>query len=351
MITEHAPRRSGFTLIELLVVITIIALLIALLLPALSSARRSARITLCTTNMQQFGRAHSSYGSDFKEYIGAFNGLPRDAAADAASGYSLTTLYDCDDQANDIRTSHGDYVATRFPSGFGTNITAIVEQESHLVLTDYMGEATLMPSSACPEDRVRIAWKNKPLEMQISPYQPQKASNIAHILWWPYSSSYQLMPASYTTDTSIAGIPHGGFPGLLFSQGTDHDLYNFAKGEGLGRRRLDEVAFASQKVAMADSQQRHFGNDLYFGYPDAKQPLLFWDGSVSVRRTRDSNKGWNRLTPGSSLPVQFNYAPDLAFESPIPFQGPMITAGYYKWTRSGLRGIDFGGSELASGRP
>ncbi len=44
------------------------------------------------------------------------------------------------------------------------------------------------------------------------------------------------------------------------------------KPEPLGRRKMTEVLMPAQKVAVADSQQRHFGTDLYFGYPERVSP-------------------------------------------------------------------------------
>ena len=45
------------------------ATLISLLLPALKGARRAARLSVCESNMRQFGIAAAGYGRDFKDRI------------------------------------------------------------------------------------------------------------------------------------------------------------------------------------------------------------------------------------------------------------------------------------------
>jgi prepilin-type N-terminal cleavage/methylation domain-containing protein/prepilin-type processing-associated H-X9-DG protein len=57
-------KKSGFTLIELLVVIAVIAILAAILFPVFAQAREKARLTVCTSNLKQFGYALMMYASD-----------------------------------------------------------------------------------------------------------------------------------------------------------------------------------------------------------------------------------------------------------------------------------------------
>lgn len=57
-------KKRGFTLVELLVVIAIIALLLSILLPAMNKIREQARVTVCATNLHQWGLAISAYNTE-----------------------------------------------------------------------------------------------------------------------------------------------------------------------------------------------------------------------------------------------------------------------------------------------
>lgn len=337
-------RSRAFSLIELLVVIAIIALLISILLPALAAARRTARLSVCQSSLQQHGRAQYAYGAEFKDYIAAFNGRAEDLFAyNELHALVFPTHTDCGSQALEIVQERDSNAAdlVRFATP-ANNAPIINESHSHLVLADYIGDGrAIMPVAACPEDRARLSWQREGAAGTPVTNKPQQPWNQNNERWLPYSSSYQLMPAGWTQDRPTGQI------GVAFGQSNYHSWYVYdRKPEPLGRRKFAEIAFPAMKVAIADSQQRHFGRDMYFGYPDVRQPLLFWDSSVSVRRTGDANKGWDRRNHRQTISARFSYFPDLAFESPVPVGRPgIITAGYYKWTRGGLSGIDYGGNE------
>lgn len=69
--------RKGFTLIELLVVVAIIAVLIAILLPAIQQARVMGKITVCSSQLRQWGQIHLQYVNDWNGwfYIPGKNGV------------------------------------------------------------------------------------------------------------------------------------------------------------------------------------------------------------------------------------------------------------------------------------
>lgn len=334
--------RKGFSLIELLVVIAIIALLVSILLPALKEARRAARTVGCLANLQQLGRAHGAYSNDFKGQVGALTGPP-------GQGYPLHYKSQSEAQGLELIRRYSAFPEIVLPSFH--YVTSALEQHSHLALTTYMGEKLPMPGSACPEDAARIEWQRNPGNIDQTSYVPKKEHNRFHRGWFPFSSSYQLTPAG-ALKTSMSHL-------LFYMQGNEHDTYSYKNGSvEYGRRRFEDIRYPSQKVAMADTQQRHSGKrDLFFLYPEAQQPILFWDSSVSVRKTADANPGWNThvFSPSTDATMIFKYVPDV-FESPVPisqastssrsqWEKAQTVIGRYRWTRNDLEGIDFGGVE------
>ncbi len=57
-------KKRGFTLIELLVVISIIAVLMSILMPALGKVREQARVTICQSNVKQWGIILVTYSTE-----------------------------------------------------------------------------------------------------------------------------------------------------------------------------------------------------------------------------------------------------------------------------------------------
>lgn len=354
-------KRSNraFTLIELLVVIAIMTLLISIILPALGSARRAARRSVCMSNMRQFGVGYGTYAAENKDLIAQISpgaptiwfGMPDEPHAQG--GYSLSYI---GVGARDLVQAVEGVTLGFWQQGVGIDFTSLVEQHSHLGLFGYASDSLRMPIAVCPEDSVRAVWqKSTGAQIGESPLKPTvlwyTGGTTRNYDWLPYASSYQLMPASFLKDKlgSLTGITQGRH----YLQGTWHSAYIYAKGDAIGRRKLSEVVFPTQKVAMADSIARHDSRERYFAFPEASQPLLFWDGSVSVRKTRDANLGWNREEPTSPMSVRYQYRPDV-FEPPGPDGAGgspvMVKGGYYKWTRGGLKGIDFGAGEIDTSR-
>ncbi|MFG0284350.1 MAG: type II secretion system protein [Phycisphaerales bacterium JB039] len=336
---DWGRRKHGFTLIELLVVIAIIALLIGILLPALGEARKAAKLTICQAQLQQFGVATQSYAADYQDRIWAFTwqagtlkpapGLPTAASSDLRAAAI---------QAIDILHRRADREDMQVPASWIPHVLY-----SHLVLQDYLASRLPEKMVVCPEDTNRLNWQKDPTELfdngfwlplQETPSETNKR--------WPYSSSYQ--PPTATYDRSIVGSRIEQSP-------SSHRFYSVPTAVQLGNKRLSQVDFPGNKVHVHDSHSRHWGNrgHQYHAYPDARNTLLFFDASVRIELTADSNKGWLPNRPASKAWTRYEYVPSL-WEGPAPAAGESRVDGYYKWNRGGLAGIDFGASEIDTGQ-
>ena len=347
-------RRLAFTLIEVLVVIAIVVLLIGVLLPALSEARRSGRLAQCRANMKQFGVVTGTYASDFDDIIFSFSWK---------GGDMLPTPFDDLRQApNDLQAASNQAVDILRRRAGREDIPKILGWiphvlYTHLVVQDYLASRLPEPTVICPEDRPRALWQTDP-EHYATRFAPTpRGASLDTGKRWPFSSSYQVVPASYDKNQSenIQIADDWATTNRVTQGRSTHFQYDAGRRPNLGGNRLTDVTFMSQKVLMHDSHQRHFGiRRPYFGLEDVRQPLLMFDGSVSVRSTLDVNEGWDPRRPDSPDPLIFRYvrSDDPAHQwEPEPTHGDFdFVRGYFRWTRGGLRGIDVGGAEIRTSR-
>ncbi len=335
--------RKGFTLIELLIVIAIIALLVGILLPALAEARKVARKTQCESNMRQFGVAINTYSSDFQDRIPSFTWKANVQYADWV-GPAADATGAAANQAVDILRRRAFREDIQQIQGWIPHVLY-----SHLVLNDYLAQRLPEKMVACSEDRLRLKWQDSVavnpddfFALQPDVERPAGSSNAEKR--WPYSSSYSFVPAAWSPDRTVGNQP-------TVSQGGVHYLFQVpAQGTTtiLGLRKLSDVSFPAQKVALYDSDMRHFNKrrDLFYAYADSRQPLLTFDAAVTTRKTGETNLGFNPAVPNNPNPTTFNYAP-AGWESPTRSGAAQeAVRGYYRWTRAGLRGVDFGGGEV-----
>ena len=356
--------RAGFTLIELLVVIAIIALLIGILLPAMSEARKTAKTTKCIAKMQQIGVAVNSYAISYQDKIVSFSwtrNLPVQTAfadlAPPATGYA-DDLQAAASQAIDI-------IRRRIPVGAGDiqrpanwipqilyNHLALVEDQDWTVPTQNM---------LCTEDAARNRW-TKSWSTFVSgaaaPYAGGGATPAADQRRWFASASFNFVPAAMAPDSGSSAIINAG----------THRFYSpIANPNVVGKRKYSSVLNPTGKVVVYDNEARHFGKrSWHCVYPEAKQPLLFFDGHVNVhtngvpsltgntlpfgqqRKGNEVNPGWIPTAPTGGTPFTYGYQNPEPWEAPLrngTYTGTDTMTGYYRYTRGGLKGHDVGAAE------
>jgi prepilin-type N-terminal cleavage/methylation domain-containing protein len=340
----------AFTLIELLVVIAIIALLIGILLPALAEARKSGRLSICMSNMKQFGIATHSYAADYQDKVFSFTWSRGDQMQSEFAdirGYDpgFNDLMSSSLQAVDIIRRRGGLDASTGPIITGWIPHVLY---THLVLQDYVAAQLPDKVVVCPEDRYRLAWQKDPFGFRNGVFAPYQPSGTGTGWRWPYSSSYEYTPFSYSNDRGDTGA-------TVVVQASTHRTYMLigqTTKSAIGRRKISEVEFPTQKTQVNDRFARHFGKRWWHAaYPEARQPILFFDQSVLIRPTTQSNPGADPTAPRNpSAITMYSYTPEM-WEAPTRNggYGPLFTdyvVGHFRWTRMGLKGVDFPGGPV-----
>jgi hypothetical protein len=319
--------------------VVVIALLVGLIVPALAGARKAARGAVCRSNLKQFGFSAGTYAIDFRGAIFSFTWTTRWGPPFQTQYPDLAVppgqmFFDSEAdarQATEIirRRSAGE------PNFAEPHPWIPCVDYSHLVLLDYMATEMPVPIAACPEDKPLKLWQGDIAAFNHGDFgvmQPAFTGMEAQVMRAkPYSSSYEVCPAAY--DRSEA-------PNRV-SQGNGQYIYGGDSFTKIGGMRMDQVAYPSLKVHMYDTIQRHGRRALFFAHPEVVQPVLQFDAAVLDRRTADAGPGWKPNHPEQG-PTIITYQPYL-YEPPTS-TGAVSEQffGRYRWTRGGLKGVDFG---------
>lgn len=343
--------RGGFTLIEVLIVIAIISLLISILLPALAKNRKIAKKLMCETLIKQYAVATTNYATDFQDKIASYTWRADRQNRNYRSIYAdlNRAVNDWDaamEQATDIirRGTQWD-MALRPLSGRLPH-----RRMTHFIINDYLQSRLPEKSMACPEDKTLLDWQQQatPLgnELDPAPSDPRPAT----IPYYPFSSTYQVVPASWVADQIQ------GRNATVEQWMPDHNLFQMVdpvSGPPYGKRKLGEVVFPSRKVFVFEYHDRHLARiDLFYAYEDARCSVAMFDGSVSSPYTGDANPGFKPNAPANPTPTIYWYDPSQYVHEPPTRSGEPreLVTGYYRWTRGGLKGIDYGTDEIDTGQ-
>ena len=322
-------NRRGFAPIELALALVLLIVVSAVLALLAGDSRRHAALNADLGRLHWIGAATFSYSADYGERFWTFSwAAGQGNSSDPALNGADTDLQAAANQAVEL-------IRRRSPAGTIQPVQGWIPhlRFSHLVLATYLNLDLPDERFISVRDRTRVRWARDPLNWRDAGAPTPNETSLR----WPFGSSFEMPPAFYSF--AIAGKE-------AVRQGTRHDQWIVPYNAGLGRRRVDDVRFPSDKAFLYDTHARHTGpRQLFFGYEDARVPVLTVGGNVVLSRTRDANPGWNPLSPvyGATF---MRYSPEPWEPGTRSGGSSDVVRAYYRFTSMGLAGRDFGGPEI-----
>lgn len=324
--------RTAFASVEAAVVVGMIGLACCVAAVGGQHARTRAGLAGSLANLKKIAEVGAHYAADYDEQVWSFTwnadehetsypDLESPGVGAAAVMYQSTDI---------VRRLSGDDTIPRLTNRFRPPFTSL------LVLADYLGESLPAEWMVSPGDAVRLGWQADP----DNPPEMGDDSLAWRYIFGLYGSSYGLMPAFWARDE--ATMEEGN---TVYQYPSQHDLF-WVPTMDFGNRRESEILFPAQKVRVAERESYFFGvRPVYYLHPSARVPLLMADGSAAARTTADANTSFKPNNPPNQGGSAADYRPNPIYEAPTVSGGELDDKleMYYKWTRRGLRGIDFSG--------
>ena len=364
--STHRHRARGFTLTEAAVLIAGIGLGLALLGPTLGSWRTDARLAGSRDNLRQLGEAHAAYSAANSGFIAGFDwrGRPETGGFDPNPSPEYDIGCGSRPSANDNLEAAQIQIAAIIRKATGrcrgsTSTGKIIVNRDRVPhyryglapLFDWLGASPTDPIVVSPMDThqqdfqtivTTDRYPDLPGGNAETSFGGWQSSTV--VSYWTYASSYQ------TTTYAFSPSRPDQSGSLALAPAGDATQYQVNSVRGIGPQLHQDVRFPANKALLFEEfdYSQGLGNQgRYYADPLASVNVLAFDGSAPRVATADANPGWD--------PEHFTdmeRAAELRYHSidtryfPDDSERPDAYGGYYKWTRGGLEGIDFGAGEI-----
>ncbi|MBU6412282.1 MAG: hypothetical protein KGS45_02310 [Planctomycetes bacterium] len=322
----------AFALADLVMLTAFVLVVLALVSVMLPRQRRAAQLFESMSQMKELHTGYQQYGLDYADAVATFTWR-----AQVTNNSQWGDLRFASDELSAAANQATDLVRRRFNPSFPLTQSWIPHiLYSFLILGDYMDKPLPWRVLASPADSALMQWQSDPTQWAAFGLPAQR---------WCFSSSYELGTAFWCKDTTNS-TNGGAAPASTHNTYTVLQSTSPTTNPAFGTRRLSEVVYPAQKAMIYDRYQRHFGSRVaFFGFQEAKVPIMAADGAAQVRTTELTNRGFNPQNPTALTYATYTYS-QLNYEPPVPAGVGSVVFGQYRWTRSGLRGIDFEGAEI-----